>query len=129
VQVQLYEVTAKPNQSLDYSSDANQRSKNAGLKLLNLSAKCSVSPDARPSSFMLTCDQTHGMSGRSLRRLPVLALAHSLGLGQPVSAASKPVSTKPMMIPFEMGMTDIESWIAGMDAIIDIHGDEIQRII
>ncbi|KAH6915152.1 thyroid receptor-interacting protein 13 [Coprinopsis sp. MPI-PUGE-AT-0042] len=113
MQVQLYEVTVKPNQSLEYSSDANQRSKNAGLKLLNLSAKCS----------------THGMSGRSLRRLPVLALAHSLGLGQAVSSVSKPVSSKPLMIPFEMGVTDVESWITGMDAIIDKHGDEIQRII
>ncbi|EAU84587.1 thyroid receptor-interacting protein 13 [Coprinopsis cinerea okayama7 len=109
MQVQLYEVTAKPNQSLDYSSDANQRSRNAGLKLLHLAAKC----------------QAHGMSGRSLRRLPVLALAHSLGLGRPTTTGATKVATA----PFELGGTDVETWIAGMDKIVDEHGDELQRVI
>ena len=69
------------------------------------------------------------MSGRSLRRLPVLALAHSLGLSQTAAVASLGSTAKGSIAPFEMGVTEVESWIAGMDAIVDQHGDEIQRLV
>ena len=94
------------------------------MKLFDLAGKCSVSrPNALTSRF-LNLLQKHGMSGRSLRRLPVLALAHSLGASH---TANTPGSLGAG--PFVMGATEVESWISGMDAIVDKHGDDVQKLI
>jgi hypothetical protein len=42
---------------------------------------------------MLGCLQEHGMSGRALRRLPVLALARYIGLGSTASSSGPPVAS------------------------------------
>ncbi|RXW25150.1 hypothetical protein EST38_g687 [Candolleomyces aberdarensis] len=106
-QVQLYELTAKHEHSPPISFDARERSKNVGIRLLSLADKC----------------RAQGMSGRSLRRLPVLALARFIGLGMSTlpSQSDEPDSAN-------SGAPNVEGWLTGMETVIQEQGDELQRL-
>ncbi|TFK27087.1 AAA-domain-containing protein [Coprinopsis marcescibilis] len=109
-QVQLYEmVITKPQPTTDSSSssDPNERSKHVGLKLLSLASKC----------------QGLGMSGRALRRLPVLALARSIGF----QTLPSTVATKPGTPMSQISINDIEPWISAMETIVDEQANEARR--
>lgn len=89
------------------SLDTRERTKNIGLRLLNLADKC----------------RTQGMSGRSLRRLPVLALARFIGLG----LSSMPASGSDGL-DADSGAPQVEGWVAGMERVVQEQGDELQRL-
>ncbi|KAF4619108.1 hypothetical protein D9613_005593 [Agrocybe pediades] len=98
-QVQIYELVNKPNGKSD-SLDAQDRSKIVGLRLLGLAAQC----------------QAQGMSGRALRRLPVLALARYIGIGN--VSFGRPGS----------GAT-VEAWLDGMEKAVKEQAKEIEKLI
>jgi hypothetical protein len=63
------------------------------------------------------------MSGRALRRLPVLALARFIGLG---------MSTLPLQSDepdsANGGAPNVEGWLTGMETVIQEQGDGLQRV-
>jgi pachytene checkpoint protein 2 len=77
-------------------SIVDDRAKSVALRLISLSVLCRVSTASslpRRLAEMLGCLQEHGMSGRALRRLPVLALARYIGLGSTASSSGPPVAS------------------------------------
>ncbi|KAF8162548.1 P-loop containing nucleoside triphosphate hydrolase protein [Pholiota molesta] len=102
-QVQLLEAVTKPATSRADSMDPQERSKNVGLRLLALATEC----------------RAQGMSGRALRRLPVLALARYIGVGY---AASEPGATK------RRGAA-VELWLDGMEKAVHEQGTEREKLL
>lgn len=81
------------------------------------------------------------MSGRALRRLPVLALARYIGIGH-VSFPSHPTGTTrsntllvnghetPRNSSVGMGGgADVETWLDGMEKVVKDNGKELERLI
>ncbi|KAF9476461.1 AAA-domain-containing protein [Pholiota conissans] len=101
-QVQLLEVVAKPNTSRTDNTDPQERTKNVGLRLLGLATEC----------------RAQGMSGRALRRLPVLALARYIGVGY---ARSEPGSA-------QRGAA-VELWLDGMEKAVLDQGTEREKLL
>lgn len=73
------------------------------------------------------------MSGRSLRRLPVLAHARYISLGYTSpqiattdSAAQKPVNGPRMPGPSGLG-TQVEVWLDAMEKVVDCQAGELKR--
>ncbi|TFK43147.1 P-loop containing nucleoside triphosphate hydrolase protein [Crucibulum laeve] len=108
-QVQMYELIAKTDiLSTPAPAVGNDlhRSKNMGLKLLALATQC----------------RTQGMSGRALRRLPVLALARYIGVGNIVQ--SKINDSCP-----SQGGANVEVWLEGMERVVNEKAKELERLI
>ena len=92
----------------------------------------------RTSSVMLICDlQSQKMSGRSLRRLPVLAHARyigSLAMLPPKSSTTTHGSRKGRGSRDSNGRTvnvqatDVEVWLDAMEKVIDAQGIERNRL-
>ncbi|KAJ7179324.1 P-loop containing nucleoside triphosphate hydrolase protein [Mycena filopes] len=105
-QAQMYELSALTS-SL---ADSREKSKNVALRLLALAAQC----------------RTQGMSGRALRRLPVLALAQHIGIGglivpsntTAVNGARKPATG-----------ADVDAWLDGMEKVVRDQAKEHERLI
>ena len=73
------------------------------------------------------------MSGRSLRRLPVLAHARYISLGYTSpqiattdSAAQKPVNGPRTLGPSGLG-TQVEVWLDAMEKVVDCQAGELKR--
>lgn len=73
------------------------------------------------------------MSGRSLRRLPVLAHARYISLGYTSpqiattdSAAQKPVNGPRTTGPSGLG-TQVEVWLDAMEKVVDCQAGELKR--
>jgi len=125
-QAQMYELSAVPSTSQLPSStmDSHQRSQYVALRLLALAAQC----------------RTQNMSGRALRRLPVLALARYIGIGN-LSFASPPgnsLSNTPLVNGHGASRkpgsatgqgADIEIWLDGMEKVVRDLGKELERLI
>ena len=80
-------------------TDPRMKSEITGQKLFALASQCKVSIVLSPTTLMIGMNefqQEHGMSGRALRRLPVLALARYIGIGTSTTnmALSGPAATK-----------------------------------
>lgn len=104
----MYERSHETSSSDIYqiSTDTRERTKNVGLRLLGLADKC----------------RSQGMSGRSLRRLPVLALARFIGLG----LTSMPVADNGL--DSDSVAPEVEGWLAGMERVVEEKGDELQHL-
>ncbi|KAF6762769.1 P-loop containing nucleoside triphosphate hydrolase protein [Ephemerocybe angulata] len=106
-QVQMYELSHKSDVIYHVSPDSRERSKNVGLRLLNLAEKCTA----------------QGMSGRSLRRLPVLALARFIGLGLSTAPSSKGDTPD----AGNSGAPQVEGWLAGMERVVQEMADDLAK--
>lgn len=81
--------------------------------------------------------QTQGLSGRALRRLPVLALARYIGIGnvQPVGIKSSTTinaygSTQdPNEVPSGASGADVEVWLEAMEKVVKQQANELKRLI
>ncbi|PPQ79562.1 hypothetical protein CVT25_003444 [Psilocybe cyanescens] len=104
-QVQIYELVNKP---AGRSDDVQDRSKNVGLRLLALASACRV----------------QGMSGRALRRLPVLALARYIGIGGIVHTTHQ--AGEP---PRERQGALVEVWLDGMEKAVKEQAKESEKLI
>jgi len=91
-QVQIFELV---DNSISHTDAAQERQKKVGLRLLALATRC----------------QDQGMSGRALRRLPVLALARYIGMGHMTGLQFDP--TEP-----SHGVA-IELWLDGLELAVN----------
>ncbi|KAJ7904301.1 P-loop containing nucleoside triphosphate hydrolase protein [Mycena olivaceomarginata] len=114
-QAQMYELSAlhSPDPSAATSSlvDSREKSKDVALRLMALAAQC----------------RTQGMSGRALRRLPVLALARYIGIG-PLNLPSKAAATNGARKVANTG-ADVEVWLDGMEKVVREQAKEHERLI
>ncbi|KAF8631248.1 hypothetical protein AX15_002575 [Amanita polypyramis BW_CC] len=110
-QAHMYELTtvvSQPNSLSIVSSDSHERSKNVALRLLALATKC----------------KRHSMSGRALRRLPVLALARYIGTGH--------ISSSNLANGLRDGASaaaNVEIWLQGMEKVIQEKGKELEKLV
>ncbi|KAJ7507541.1 P-loop containing nucleoside triphosphate hydrolase protein [Mycena galericulata] len=114
-QAQMYELSAlvstEHQQASSIHLDSREKSKNVALRLLSLAAQC----------------KAQGMSGRALRRLPVLALARYIGIGHlssPPSATPAPNGTRKLNTG-----ADVDVWLEGMEKVVKDHAKEHERLI
>ncbi|KAH9938420.1 P-loop containing nucleoside triphosphate hydrolase protein [Fomitopsis serialis] len=104
-------------QANEHAADSRERSKHVALKLLTLAEKC----------------KNQGMSGRSLRRLPVLAHARHIGtLPMPSRSAVQingATKTKRNGLASEKKGTGsaVEVWLDAMERVIDSQALERER--
>ncbi len=63
--------------------------------------------------------QAHSMSGRALRRLPVLALARYIGIGQISSSNPDGRNTG----------ADVEIWLQGMETVVQEKVIELEKLV
>lgn len=85
------------------------------LTLLALADKCRVGSPILLVVFVAEkLPQAQQLSGRALRRLPVLALARYIGIG--VSTSSTLVTSSLNNSRFQ---TDIRMWLDAMDKVLD----------
>ncbi|KAF7331799.1 AAA domain-containing protein [Mycena kentingensis (nom. inval.)] len=103
-QAQMYELSATPEHALGTLSlaDPREKSKNVALRLLKLAGQC----------------RTQGMSGRALRRLPVLALARYIGVCHPTSSSGNR----------KQGGADVDVWLDGMEKVIVEQATEKEKL-
>ncbi|CAA7260160.1 unnamed protein product [Cyclocybe aegerita] len=110
-QVQMYELVSKVNGRSDVA-DGQERSRSIGLRLLALAFQC----------------RKQGMSGRALRRLPVLALARYIGLGNvglapgPSSSSTQPTAGR------SSPSVSVEIWLDGMEKAVDEQAKEAEHL-
>ncbi|KZT12967.1 P-loop containing nucleoside triphosphate hydrolase protein [Laetiporus sulphureus 93-53] len=119
-QAQLYERTHLSQSSGAFqTSDPRERSRNVALRLLALSERCRI----------------QGMSGRSLRRLPVLAHARYIG-ALPMLAPKRPDPQangasskikKGLADERQATSTEVEVWLDAMERVIETQGAEKDR--
>ncbi|KAJ7499106.1 P-loop containing nucleoside triphosphate hydrolase protein [Mycena latifolia] len=113
-QAQMYELSAlhSTDHPLASSSllDSREKSKKVALRLLALAAQC----------------RTQGMSGRALRRLPVLALARYIGSGHlTVRADAQPIANGTS----KTTGADVDVWLDGMEKVVREQAKEHERLI
>ncbi|KAF7352977.1 Pachytene checkpoint protein 2 [Mycena venus] len=115
-QAQMYELSAlhSPDHLVATSSqvDSREKSKNVALRLLALAAQC----------------RTQGMSGRALRRLPVLALARYIGIG-PLNLPSNATPTVNGTRKVVNTGADVDVWLEGMEKVVREQAKEHERLI
>ncbi|KAJ7283884.1 P-loop containing nucleoside triphosphate hydrolase protein [Mycena rebaudengoi] len=105
-QAQMYELSALHSTGQQPASliDPREKPKQVSLRLLSLAAKC----------------RTQGMSGRALRRLPVLALARYIGTGNIHSTVTANGANKG---------ADVDVWLEGMEKVVREQAKELERLI
>ncbi|KAG6837919.1 hypothetical protein H0H93_008313 [Arthromyces matolae] len=105
-QAQILETTTKTiSTATSTNEDEHSRSKSLALRLLALAGQC----------------RTHNLSGRALRRLPVLALARYIGLGN-VPSLGNDSSAK------RTSGADVDVWLDGMEKIVQEQTHALQRL-
>ncbi|KAF8583975.1 P-loop containing nucleoside triphosphate hydrolase protein [Ramaria rubella] len=127
-QADMYSKTARDCDAAEAITSNRERSNRAGLKLLQLASKC------------------RGMSGRTLRRLPVLAHASYIGL--PIPSAAPQTSILRPAIPTQNNSkakkktksnreemrklvgpkSDVELWLNGMEKVVDNQVGDRSRV-
>ncbi|KAJ7095198.1 P-loop containing nucleoside triphosphate hydrolase protein [Mycena belliarum] len=113
-QAQMYELSALHSTEHSWTSsvlDAREKSKNVALRLLALAAQC----------------RAQGMSGRALRRLPVLALARYIGTGH-LTIHSDGAPTANSARKPNAG-ADVDVWLEGMEKVVKEQAKEHERLI
>lgn len=124
----MYELAA-PAQSISAGTmDTHAKSRHVALRLLSLAATCRVSV---PLLHPLICiihvspiNQTQGMSGRALRRLPVLALARYIGVGSLTVPNRSDDSSGSMR-----ASADVDMWLDGMERVVSDLGKEKEHFV
>ncbi|KAG5654453.1 hypothetical protein H0H81_001952 [Sphagnurus paluster] len=107
-QAQMYEATSMnvPSASISVTNDPHTKAKNVALRLLALSAQC----------------RAQGLSGRALRRLPVLALARYIGIGN----VAHTIATNGQ--PGQTAGADVDVWLEGMEKVVQEQTKELERL-
>ncbi|KAJ7228874.1 P-loop containing nucleoside triphosphate hydrolase protein [Mycena pura] len=123
-QAQMYELSTLHSTDSSGTSfmDPRERSKNAALRILALAGQCRL----KFSNTDLYRTQTQGMSGRALRRLPVLALARYIGIGYTVSPRNI-ASTANGARKSNAG-ADVDVWLDGMEGVVREQAKEQERL-
>ncbi|THV03302.1 AAA-domain-containing protein [Dendrothele bispora CBS 962.96] len=103
----MYERTAPSQNAVSPTDDPREKPKMVALRLLNLAARC----------------KEQEMSGRALRRLPVLALARYIGIGNVVSSTkinghSDQHSAK----------ADVDAWLDGMERVVEEQAKQQKKL-
>ncbi|KAJ7699889.1 P-loop containing nucleoside triphosphate hydrolase protein [Mycena rosella] len=115
-QAQMYELSAlhSTEHALASSSvlDPREKSKNVALRLFALAAQCRI----------------QGMSGRALRRLPVLALARYIGIGHLTVPSNATPTTNGARTKSPTG-ADVDVWLDGMEKVVREQAKEHERLI
>ncbi|EMD40552.1 hypothetical protein CERSUDRAFT_44562 [Gelatoporia subvermispora B] len=120
MQAQIYERTAQtsPQMGQPHPIDARERARNVALRLLGLAEKC----------------RAQGMSGRSLRRLPVLAHARYIGTLPMLPSSRQQINgkSKTKRRASERGLngtgTEVEIWLDAMEKVVQSQATERNRI-
>ncbi|THH33793.1 hypothetical protein EUX98_g401 [Antrodiella citrinella] len=106
------EPSASLNGNNSHGDEARERSKRVALKLLVLAQKC----------------RTQGMSGRSLRRLPVLAQARHMGLLAMLPPRPHRSAQLAKPSPYTGAATQVETWLEAMERVVDAQAVERERL-
>jgi hypothetical protein len=71
------------------------------------------------------------MSGRALRRLPVIAMARFIGVGNVLFSSSSTSAVKgPKPVPSsQTGTVQVEQWLDGMEAVVEDQAKELGRLV
>lgn len=71
------------------------------------------------------------MSGRALRRLPVLALARYIGIGNVTRAFSHTSTLKSTENESTSGneVAEVEAWLEGMERVVKEQARELEKLI
>ncbi|KAG6855050.1 hypothetical protein C0991_005979 [Blastosporella zonata] len=113
-QAQIFETTAKSTSSSTLApvNDPHTKTKAVALRLLGLAAQC----------------RAQGLSGRALRRLPVLALARYIGVGNVGGFPTYIAPAKGQLGSSSAGGADVEAWLDGMEKVVQDQTKELQRL-
>ncbi|KAF8665560.1 hypothetical protein AX16_000019 [Volvariella volvacea WC 439] len=103
-EAKIYELVS----STTDSTSEPDRSRLVALQLLALAMEC----------------KAHKLSGRALRRLPVLALARYIGIGSHMP----PMITKASDGQLESSAARVETWLDGMERVIKEQIKELERL-
>ncbi|KAJ4492956.1 P-loop containing nucleoside triphosphate hydrolase protein [Lentinula edodes] len=111
----IYERTAPANSStmISNGSDAHEKSKLLGLRLLTLATQC----------------KAQKMSGRALRRLPVLALARYIGAGSIISSDNTEIKGRTKVNGSTGSGADIDMWLSGMESVVVDQGKQRETLL
>ncbi|KAF8076178.1 P-loop containing nucleoside triphosphate hydrolase protein [Lyophyllum atratum] len=115
-QAQIYEATLRTAATSisPSTNDPQMKTKNVALRLLALAAQC----------------RAQGLSGRALRRLPVLALARYIGIGNIHTSGVNPTTTIMNGQPGHSlaGGADVGVWLEGMEKVVREQATELERL-
>lgn len=141
-QAQMYEATAKHTQNAAATrTDPQIKTKNIALRLLALATQCRVRryiPYYERPKLTKSGQQTQNLSGRALRRLPVLALARYIGIGNLnlANAAHGGSATPNVQSGAEKNANgrstvgaDVEVWLEGMEKVVKEQKKELERLM
>ncbi|KAF8826547.1 hypothetical protein HHX47_DHR5000305 [Lentinula edodes] len=111
----IYERTAPAHSStmISNGSDAHEKSKLLGLRLLTLATQC----------------KAQKMSGRALRRLPVLALARYIGAGSIISSDNTEIKGRTKVNGSTGSGADIDMWLSGMESVVVDQGKQRETLL
>ncbi|KAJ3886360.1 P-loop containing nucleoside triphosphate hydrolase protein [Lentinula edodes] len=111
----IYERTAPAHSStmISNGSDAHEKSKLLGLRLLTLATQC----------------KAQKMSGRALRRLPVLALARYIGAGSIISSDNTEIKGRTKVNSSTGSGADIDIWLSGMESVVVDQGKQRETLL
>ncbi|KAF9076398.1 P-loop containing nucleoside triphosphate hydrolase protein [Rhodocollybia butyracea] len=114
-QALMYERTApiQAPTAVFNGSDAHEKSKILGLRLLTLATYC----------------RNQKMSGRALRRLPVLALAKYIGAGSMISSNASESNGKSRTNNSTFQSADVDTWLSGMENVVLDQGKQRESLI
>ncbi|TFK76114.1 AAA-domain-containing protein [Pluteus cervinus] len=101
-------LAVKPSDSLP--ENPHERSRQVGARLLALATQC----------------KTRNLSGRALRRLPVLAFARYLSIGHVIAPSSTPRT--PGAPYSHNSATPVEVWLNGMEKVINEQVKELENM-
>ncbi|KAJ3564356.1 hypothetical protein NP233_g8351 [Leucocoprinus birnbaumii] len=106
-QAQMFEVVTKAGDDHTCKTeDPHEKQKYLGLRVLKLATQC----------------RSQQMSGRALRRLPVLALARYLGMGSTAQTSETGTNGS------ATGVADIDIWLDGMAQVIQEQMKEREHL-
>ncbi|KAH7879535.1 P-loop containing nucleoside triphosphate hydrolase protein [Lentinula edodes] len=111
----IYERTAPAHSStmISNGSDAHEKSKLLGLRLLTLATQC----------------KAQKMSGRALRRLPVLALARYIGAESIISSDNTEIKGRTKVNGSTGSGADIDMWLSGMESVVVDQGKQRETLL
>ncbi len=121
-QARVYELS-----SHGQANDTLEKSRIVALRLLALAAQCRLSVAFVQSTLINGFDQNQSMSGRALRRLPVLALAKYIGIGN--LCAPLQYSTTNFTNGITNHGTDVNLWLDGIERVVKEHAEELAKLI
>ncbi|KAJ7591210.1 P-loop containing nucleoside triphosphate hydrolase protein [Mycena floridula] len=109
-QAHIYELTSV-TPSLTSPIETHERPRNVALRLLALAARC----------------RAQTMSGRALRRLPVLALARYIGIGN--LAAPSHAGKSGLKSNGHSSGADVYMWLDGIEKVVAEQAQELGRLL